>query len=123
MINLIIVAPSDETIQHVTSSFILVDEVYQEAGLKDDMSLSQTTTGNLTRTLGYLLRRYPHRIKFQWIEPMSLKGLFTKFKYHLRSYPVILVISGEEIRILYEEDMSNMNEQVEELLAMPPNNN
>lgn len=119
MIELIIVAPSDDVTENAPIGFILVDEIFAQAGLKDTISSSQTMMGEMRRTLAYLINRFPRRIRVEWVEPLSLRGIYTKFRYRLRAYPVVLILSGSEAQIIAGEDIASLRQKIEELLSSP----
>lgn len=119
MIDLLVIAPSEELTQHTPIGFTLLDQIFTEAGLKDKVSDPHTMAEQLRRTLIYLKRRYPRRITMQWIEPLSLRGLFLKFRYHLRAYPIVLIRAGEEIRVLNSSEIIRLADHVAEMLSIP----
>ena len=121
MIDLLIIAPSEEITQHTPIGFTLLDQIFTEAGLKDKVSDPHTMAEKLRHTLIYLKRRYPRRITMQWVEPMSLRGLFLKFRYHLRAYPVVLIRAGEEIRVFNSNEIIHLADRVAEMLSIPVN--
>lgn len=121
MINLVVVAPSDELTENAPIGFLLVDEIFAQAGLKDTISSSQSMMGELRRTLAYLLNRFPRRIRVEWVEPMSLRGIYTKIRYRLRAYPVVLIFSGAEPQIVAGEDIALLRQKIDELLSSPAN--
>lgn len=120
MIDLLVVAPADEITENAPIGFLLVDEIFAQAGLKDTISASQSTTSELMRTLAYLMHRFPRRIRVEWVEPLSLRGIYTKFRYRLRAYPVVLIIIGNEVQVLSGETIATLRERVNDLLSAPP---
>ncbi len=121
VINLLVVAPSEEITQHTPIGFTLLDQMFTEAGLKDKVSDSQTTAERLRRSLIYLSRRFPRRLRIQWVEPLSLRGLYVKFRYRLRTYPVVLMQSSGEFRILTGDEIKQLADHVVEMLSKPIN--
>lgn len=119
MIELIVIAPSEEITQHTPIGFALLDQVFTEAGLKDKVSEPHSTAEALRRTLIYLTRRYPRRIRIQWIEPLSLRGLYIKFRYRLSAYPVIIIQSAGKTRILSSADAKQLSDVVADVLENP----
>lgn len=119
MIDLLVIAPSEEITQHTPIGFALLDQVFTEAGLKDKVSEPQSTAEALRRTLIYLTRRYPRRIRIQWIEPLSLRGLYLKFRFHLSTYPVILIHTEGETRLLSSNDAKHLADVVRDVLENP----
>lgn len=91
MIELLIVAPSDSFTHHVPAGFIFADEVFSEANLGDPTSQSQKLTKDLERTLVYLTKKYPKRLRIRWLNLWSFGGVWTAIRYRLRSFPALVV--------------------------------
>lgn len=121
MIDLIVIAPSEEITQHTPIGFTLLDQVFTEAGLKHKVSEQGSTAEKLRRKLIFLRRRYPHRIRAQWVEPMSLRGLYLKFRYRLRNYPIILIHVQGQVSTLTGDEIDQLVDQVEFLMSKPFN--
>ena len=121
MVDLLVVAPADDTTQHAPTGFIFADEIFTQAGWKDKLSADQAKSYDLRRTLAYLVRRFPHRIKIHWVDPMSLRGLYLKLRFRLRSFPAVLVFARGEMSILTGEDILHLVDVVGEFLSKPDN--
>lgn len=102
MIELLIIAPSDSFTHHVPGGFIFADEVFTEANLRDPVSQSQKLTHDLERTLGYLAKRYPKRLRIRWLNLWSLGGVWTAIHYRLRSFPAVVV---NQNRVLVDDQL------------------
>lgn len=114
---MIVIAPTEEITQHTPIGLTLLDQVFTEAGMKGKVSEEITHAEELRRTLIYLSRRYPKRVKALWIEPLSLRGLYVKFRYRLKSYPSVLIKIGEELRVLTAEEIIRLPDIVAESLS------
>jgi len=103
MIDLIIIAPSDSLTNHVPGGFIFADEVFSEASLQDSISAAQKAIPELDKTLSYLVKRFPRRIRVRRVSLWSLGGLWFAFRFRLRHYPVVIVnqsivLQGEDLK-------------------------
>ncbi len=116
MINLLIVAPTNSLDHHVPAGFIFIEEVFAEAGLKDTVSKTQRAASDLERTIGYLARRYPGRIRIRWVNPWSLGGIWITFRYRIRSFPAIIV-NQKEVLTGKHLQSKKLQERVEFLLS------
>jgi hypothetical protein len=102
VVELTVFAPADQITHHAPRGFIFTDEVFNSAGMQDSISADQSTIQDLRRTLSYLDRRYPGRLKIDFVDFWTFKGLVTAFRYRIRTYPAIiidgsLVLSGEQL--------------------------
>lgn len=68
-----------------------MSEVYESAGLTDDLSLRQLPDRWIFDTLDKLRRRYPKQFNVRWVNPYSLLGLYVAVRFRIRSYPTIIV--------------------------------
>ena len=91
MIELLVIAPSDSFTHHVPAGFIFADEVFTEAKLRDPISQSQKMAFDLERALGYLVKKYPKRLRIRWLNLWSLGGVWTAIRFRLRSFPAVVV--------------------------------
>lgn len=120
MIKVIIFAPTDDFVQSSPRGFTFVDGVFNGARLRDPVSKVQSSTAQLRRSLGYLLRRYPGRLNVQWVNPWTMSGLLFSLRFRVRVFPSALLQSQEQRQILTGDDLSNIGNQIAELLSKPP---
>ena len=120
MIEILIVAPSDES-GHPPEGFIFANEVFEEAGLKDKVTASQSISKELRRELSYLVRRYPRRLQIHWVEPLSLRGLYVRIRFRLRTYPAILLNSNSGVTVLTGKEIDKIGDHIAEILSKPVN--
>ena len=95
MIQLLIIAPSEGFRHHVPAGFIFADEVFDEANIRDSVTQSQKLASELERTLGYLAKKYPGRLQIRFLNLWSPGGVWTAFRYRLRSFPAVVVNQNE----------------------------
>ncbi len=119
MVAITVFASPDDIAHSSPRGFSFVDGVFKEARLKDSISVSQSGAAGLQRDLGYLLRRYPGRLRVEWINPWSLSGLVYSLRYRLRGFPVVLLRTKTKQIILVGEQIGSLKDQVTTLLAQP----
>jgi hypothetical protein len=107
-IELLIVAPSNNFTHHVPGGFIFTDEVFAEAKLRDPVSQSQNLTYDLERTLGYLVKRYPGRLRLRWLNLWSPGGVWAAIRYRIRSFPAIV---ANQNHVLVENQLQSQSLQ------------
>lgn len=120
MIHITVFAPVDDLAQSSPRGFVFTDGVFTEARLKDPVSASHRSSAQLQRTLGYLLRRYPGRLKVRWINPWSLNGLLFSLRYRIRTFPSVILQSRLKREVLLGDEISQLSDRVVEFLAEPP---
>ena len=116
MIELWVVAPSDSFTHHVPGGFIFADQVFSEAKLRDPVSHSQKMTADLDRTLGYLAKRYPKRLRIRWLNLWSLGGVWAAIRYRLRSFPAV-VVNQEQVLTDDQLEIQSFRKYIEALLS------
>ena len=118
MIDLLVIAPS-ESLSHIApQGFIFADQVFSEARLRDSISASQNPNIDLERTLFYIAKRFPRRIRIRWVSPWTLSGLWIVFRYRLRTFPTVIingtiVLNGETLKL------KPFQARIETLLSQP----
>lgn len=75
---------------HVPAGFIFCDEVFKEAGLRDEMSL-RGDAARMQRWLERLARRYRRRLQVRFVDLWSLPGLYLALRYRIREYPAFII--------------------------------
>jgi len=120
MIELLVIAPSDSFTHHVPAGFIFADEVFTEANLRDPVSQSQKLTIDLERALGYLVKRYPKRLRIRWLNLWSLGGVWTAIRYRLRSFPAV-VVNQSHILIDDQLEIQTLQNYIDSLLSQHKN--
>lgn len=118
MIELLVVAPTEQFRNQVPRGFSYTDEVFGEAKLEDPISKSQYLTTEIRRALSYLSNRYPGRVRAQWVELWSIGGLWCAFRYRLRSFPSI-VLSQHQILTGDDLKFKTLIEHITALLEKP----
>ncbi len=91
MLELLLVAPAEQMLHHVPGGFLFTDEVFTAAKMRDSISHRQRMAADLERTLGYLARRYPRRIRIQRLNLWSLGGLLATVRFRIRSFPALII--------------------------------
>ncbi len=91
MLELLLVAPSEQMLQHVPGGFLFTNEVFTAAKMSDSISHRQRMGAELERTLGYLVRRYPQRIRVRRLNLWSLGGLWATVRFRIRSFPALII--------------------------------
>ena len=119
MIELLILAPDTAMLHHAPSGFTFTGEVFKEAKLRDSLSAEQKITADLERAVHYLTRRFPRRIRVQWVDPWSFGGLWCAVRFRVRHYPTVIVnrrtlLFGEQIT------MPAFTNTIAELLSASP---
>lgn len=66
-------------------------EVFEEANLSSRLEDRTAPDYWLPKSLGYLRKRYPGRIRARWINPHTPYGMLVVLRYHIRSYPTLFV--------------------------------
>ncbi|UCH58387.1 MAG: hypothetical protein JSV61_09200 [Anaerolineales bacterium] len=120
MIHIIVFAPVDDLVQSSPRGFAFTDGYFSEARLKDPVSATHSNIVQLQRTLGYLQRRYPKRIKLSWVNPWSLNGLLFSLRYRIRSFPTVILQSQLKQVILSGDEITQISERVADLLSATP---
>jgi hypothetical protein len=95
MIDLIVISPSDHLTTTMPNGFRFTDQVFSEAAIKDPISSEQRINASLERTLRYLVKRFPRRIRVRWINPWSPSGLLACFRYRVRNFPAVVINQDE----------------------------
>jgi hypothetical protein len=115
VINILIYAPrEDYTHQPIGLSF--VNEFFVTPKQKKSVSFTQENINDLRRTAVYLKNRYPGRLRFHWVNPWSLSGIWIAFRYRLKSFPTVLI--DNQIK-LTENNLKDLTRTVDELLSQP----
>lgn len=117
-IELLVYAPREDFARHGTTGFGYTSQLFSAYRWNDNISEIQDLTNKLRRTLGYLQRRYPRRIRVQWVDPWSLGGLWIAFRYRLRGFPAVLI---NRETVLKGEELKSLTQRVAEILSTPPN--
>ncbi|MBI4772443.1 MAG: hypothetical protein HY784_18940 [Chloroflexi bacterium] len=81
-------------LEHAPAGFGYVGEMFEQARLKDSLTESQSPDAWLVRSLGHLARRFPRRLRVQWVNLWSLPGLLLAVRYRVRTYPTIVFSTG-----------------------------
>lgn len=116
MIELLIITPSDHILTNAPEGFALADQVFKQAALEDPISANQRANPTLERTLGYLARRYPHRIRFRWANPFSFGGFLACLRFRVRTFPAI-VLNHKEVLVGEQLDPDRLRETIEAALS------
>jgi hypothetical protein len=95
VLKITIVSPSNASMRSAPGGIGYLAEMYEEAGLVDDLSRDQITDYWLFTSLDKLKRRYPGRILSRWVNPYSLLGLYLSLRFRIRSFPTIII--GDEL--------------------------
>ena len=66
-------------------------EVFEEAKLSNRLEDPGAPDRWLPKSLAYLRRRYPGRLRARWINPHTPYGMLLALRYHVRTYPTMLV--------------------------------
>lgn len=96
VVNLTVISPRNPLLQHVPIGFGYVGEIFEQAGLRDSLTIAQSPDAWLVRSLRHLATRFPRRIRVRWIDLWSLPGLLFAIRYRIRSYPTV-VINGDHV--------------------------
>lgn len=120
MIELLIVAPSDSFTHHVPGGFILTDEVFTEADLRDPVSQSQKLTSALERALSYLAKKYPRQLRLRWLNLWSPEGLWAAIRYRLRSFPAV-VVNQKYVLVDDQLEIQSLRNFIDSLLSQHKN--
>jgi hypothetical protein len=118
MITLLIYAPPEDFTEHAPTGFIFTNELFAAQKLTDPISNAQQLTADLARTVTYLIKRYPGRLRVRWVNPWSLLGLWVSVRYRLRTTPAVLI--GRNL-VLTGEDIKDLSQHVANILAKPTN--
>jgi hypothetical protein len=95
VLTLTVVSPSNASVGAAPGGIGYLAEMYAAANLSDELSLRQQPDGWLFASLARLRRRYRGRLRTRWINPYSVLGLYLAVRFHIRSYPTIMI--GSEI--------------------------
>lgn len=83
----------DDLEQHVPVGFVYVDQMYEEAGLRDPVSAEQT--GSMWRWLRIfrraLGREFGGQVRLRVMSPWTPGGLWFSFRHRLREFPVVVI--------------------------------
>jgi hypothetical protein len=66
-------------------------EVFEEARLSSHLEDRTAPDFWLPKSLAYLKKRYPGRIRTRWINPHTPYGMLVVMRYHIRSYPTLFI--------------------------------
>ncbi len=119
MIQVLVLAPTDDLTAHAPLGMIFSDEVFREARLQDEITRRQRLLVGLRRDLTYLQRRYPRRVRVRWVSPWSPAGLWLAFRHHIRGIPAVLILAERTRRRFSGEQLDQVKEAVLSLLSRP----
>jgi hypothetical protein len=69
-------------------------EVFEAAKLSSQLEDRSAPDLWLPKSIAYLKRRYPGRIRARWINPHTPYGMLLALRYHIRTYPALLAEGG-----------------------------
>ena len=95
VLTITVVSPSNASVGAAPGGIGYLAEMYDAANLSDELSVRQLPDGWLFPSLAKLRRRYRGRLRTRWVNPYSLLGLYLAVRFHIRSYPTIII--GSEI--------------------------
>ena len=95
VLTITVVSPSNASVGAAPGGIGYLAEMYDAANLSDELSIRQLPDGWLFLSLVRLRRRYRGRLRTRWVNPYSLLGLYLVVRFHIRSYPTIMI--GSEI--------------------------
>jgi hypothetical protein len=90
-----VISPGSASMGGAPGGIGYLAEMYEAANLRDELSVRQQTDRWLFPSLARLRRRYPGRLRTRWVNPHSFLGLYLAVRFHIRSYPTIMI--GSEI--------------------------
>jgi len=93
-LNITILSQRNPLYEHAPDGFGYVGEMFEQARLKDRLTESQSPDAWLAHSLGRLSRRFPRRLRVQWVSLWSLPGLQLAIRYRVRTYPTIVFSTG-----------------------------
>jgi hypothetical protein len=88
-----VITRGDDLEQHVPGGFQYVDQMFEEAGLRDTVSADQTKDfwrklRILRRALG---REFGRSVNMRVLSPWTLSGLWFIVRHRLRNFPCIVI--------------------------------
>jgi len=97
---LTVITQSGDLDQHGPGGFLFVDQVFEEAGLRDSTGATQTEDfQRRLRILQRALRReFGNRVSMSILNPWTLRGLWFITRHRLRGFPC-LAIAGQRYPI------------------------
>jgi hypothetical protein len=95
VVTITIVSPSNASIRSAPGGIGILAEVYETAGLTDELSVKQLPDRWLFASLDKLRRRYPNQLQVRWMSPYSLLGLYVTLRFRIRTYPTVII--GSEV--------------------------
>lgn len=116
MLELLIYSPHEYD-QGTPTGFALTREYFDASRMKDPVSKDQPLSKDLQRVVYYLCKRYPDRIRVQWVNPWSLPGLWVSLRFRLKGFPYIVINQQE---VLGGEQLGRLEQRVVEILGQPP---
>ncbi len=83
----------DDLEQHVPAGFLYVDQMYEEAGLRDSISAGHLDSfwGRLRSLRRALRREFGDRVKFRVLSPWTPEGLWVAFRHRVREFPCMFI--------------------------------
>jgi hypothetical protein len=99
-----IVSPSNASVRSAPGGVGILAEVYEIAGLTDELSVKQLPDRWLFASLDKLRRQYPNELQVRWVSPYSLLGLYVTVRFRIREYPTIIIGSRVLSSIANAED-------------------
>lgn len=95
MLTITVVSPSNASVGAAPGGLGYLAEMLEAGNLRDELSVQQLPDGWLFPSLARLRRKYRGRLRTRWVNPYSLLGLYLAFRFHIRTYPTIMI--GSEI--------------------------
>ncbi len=94
VLDLVLIAPEGAYTAHAPGGALFAEQYFAAARLEDRLSAAQRPAAELVSTLRYLQRRFPGRIRVQWVSLWSLRGLWLCFRYRVRHFPALVLPDG-----------------------------
>lgn len=95
LLTITVVSPSHAIVGGAPGGLGYLAEMLEAGDLRDELSVRQQPDGWLFPSLTRLRRRYRGRLRTRWVNPYSLLGLYLAIRFHIRSYPTIML--GTEV--------------------------
>lgn len=88
-----VVTHGDDLEQHVPAGFLYVDQMYEEAGLRDSISANQVDSfwRRLRIFRRALAKEFGDAVKLRVLNPWTPEGLWFVFRHRLREFPVVVI--------------------------------
>jgi hypothetical protein len=94
-----------------------VEDVFSEARLINQKPPQPQESIPIQKTLIYLMKRYPGRIRVRWVNPWTLHGLFFALVNRQRKFPAVFIKSKSRDLVLKGKELGELSERIAEFLS------